>query len=103
MNSIETQSLLLSRMNSMEQIAKGDEIAPAQNGGFKQDFMTVIHDINAQQNLAADMMRAVDTGESQDVVGTMITSQKASLSFNMLMEVRNKVLDGLDDVMHMSL
>lgn len=103
MNSIETQNLLLSRMNSMEQIASSNEIAPAQNGGFQQDFMHVIHDINAQQNLAADMMRAVDTGESQDVIGTMVTSQKASLSFNMLMEVRNKLMDGFDDVMHMSL
>ena len=33
----------------------------------------------------------------------MIASQKAGLSFSMLMEMRNKVLNGIDDVMRMSL
>jgi len=49
------------------------------------------------------MVKAVDTGESEDVVGAMIASQKAGLSFSMLMEMRNKVLNGIDDVMRMSL
>jgi flagellar hook-basal body complex protein FliE len=48
-------------------------------------------------------MTAVDTGQSDDVVGAMVAGQKASLSFSMLMEVRNKVLNGIDDVMRMSL
>jgi flagellar hook-basal body complex protein FliE len=63
----------------------------------------VIRSINQQQNIAADMMTAVDTGQSDDVVGAMVASQKASLSFSMLLQARNKVLSGIDDVMRMSL
>lgn len=103
MNTIDTQSILLSKMSQMQELASGEAIAPAQNDGMSQSFVDVVRNINAQQNLASDMMRAVDAGESQDVVGTMITSQKASLSFNMMLEVRNKLLDGFDDVMRMSL
>ncbi len=103
MNTIDTQSILLSKMSQMQELASGEVIAPAQNDGMSQSFVDVVRNINAQQNLASDMMRAVDAGESQDVVGTMITSQKASLSFNMMLEVRNKLLDGFDDVMRMSL
>jgi flagellar hook-basal body complex protein FliE len=33
----------------------------------------------------------------------MLTSQKASLSFSTLVQVRNKVLSGFDDIMTMSL
>ena len=103
MEPIATQSLLLNRMDQMELMAESGAIAPANNGSIQQDFLQVVRDVNAQQNLASEMMQAVDTGASQDVVGAMVTSQKASLSFNMLMEVRNKVLDGIDDVMRMSL
>ena len=59
--------------------------------------------MQVQQNIAGEMVKAVDTGESEDVVGAMIASQKAGLSFSMLMEMRNKVLNGIDDVMRMSL
>ena len=46
--------------------------------------------INAQQNLSSEMMAAVDAGRSDDVVGAMVASQKADLSFSMLLQVRNK-------------
>ncbi|MCH1929351.1 flagellar hook-basal body complex protein FliE [Shewanella sp. A25] len=104
MNTIDTQSLLLNKMSQLQELASGEIIAPAASSdGISQSFVDVVRNINAQQNLASEMMRAVDAGESQDVVGTMVTSQKASLSFNMLMEVRNKLLDSFDDVMRMSI
>ena len=37
------------------------------------------------------------------VIGAMVASQKAGLSFSMLLQVRNKVMSGIDDVMRMSL
>ena len=103
MSPIESQRLLIGQMNELKQIAANERIAPANDIGISDDFTQVVRSINAQQNLASEMMRAVDTGESDDVVGAMVASQKASLSFSMLMEVRNKILNGIDDVMRMSL
>ena len=43
-------------------------------------------------------MAAVDAGRSDDLVGAMLSSQEASLSFSMLMQVRNKVMGAVDEV-----
>jgi flagellar hook-basal body complex protein FliE len=36
-------------------------------------------------------------------VGAMVASQKAGLSFSALMQVRNKLMTGFDDIMRMPL
>ncbi|TMP57328.1 flagellar hook-basal body complex protein FliE [Pseudoalteromonas sp. S1612] len=107
MSPIESQQMMLGKMMDMQKVAGPESIEPAaisnQNVNISEDFKHVIRSINAQQNIAGEMVKAVDTGESEDVVGAMIASQKAGLSFSMLMEMRNKVLNGIDDVMRMSL
>ena len=103
MSPVETQNQLLNKMYSLEQQASSELIIPASQSDMSADFSQVVRAINAQQNLASAMTSAVSTGESEDVVGAMVASQKASLSFSMLMEMRNKILNGVDDVMRMSL
>ncbi|MGP9802851.1 flagellar hook-basal body complex protein FliE [Rheinheimera sp. NSM] len=101
---IDSQSQMLQMMTRLQQVAGSEQITPASNdSGISSDFSKVIRSVNQQQNIAADLMTAVDTGRSDDVVGAMVASQKADLSFSMLMQVRNKVLSGIDDVMRMSL
>jgi flagellar hook-basal body complex protein FliE len=43
------------------------------------------------------------SGKSDDLVGAMLSSQEASLSFSMLMQVRNKVMGGLDELIKLPL
>ncbi|WP_409421733.1 flagellar hook-basal body complex protein FliE [Pseudaeromonas sp. ZJS20] len=80
---------------------------PALGGGVPADFASYmqasIQGVNAQQLDASARMQAVEAGESTDLVGTMISSQKASLSFSALVQVRNKLMSGLDDIMDMAL
>ena len=52
---------------------------------------------------AGAAMAAVDRGESDDLVGAMLESQKASVSFSALLQVRNKLSTAFDDVMRMPL
>lgn len=67
--------------------------------GFRQ----IIDAVNAQDRAAADKMAAVDSGQSDDLVGAMLASQQASLSFSMLMQVRNKVVGAIDDLIKLQL
>ena len=46
-------------------------------------------------------MAAVDSGRSDDLVGAMLASQEANLSFSMLMQVRNKVVEAYKTIMNM--
>jgi flagellar hook-basal body complex protein FliE len=48
-------------------------------------------------------MADVDSGKSDDLVGAMLASQEAGLSFSMLMQVRNKVMGGLDELIKLPL
>jgi flagellar hook-basal body complex protein FliE len=46
-------------------------------------------------------MAAVDSGKSDDLVGAMVASQKASLSFATMLQIRNRLVQAFDDVMKM--
>jgi flagellar hook-basal body complex protein FliE len=101
---ITTQQQLLSQFDQMQQIASNDRLTPATNEhSVSADFASALRSVNEQQNISSEMMAAVDAGRSDDVVGAMVASQKASLSFSMLLQIRNKVMNGVDDIMRMSL
>jgi flagellar hook-basal body complex protein FliE len=77
------------------------EIAPAlggQGGGFADRMMEAVRGVNQQDHAAAEKMAAVDSGASDDLVGAMLASQEAGLSFSMLMQVRNKVMGAVEDL-----
>ena len=61
-------------------------------------MLTTIRNVNQQDHAAAQKMAAVDSGASDDLVGAMLSSQEASLSFSMLMQVRNKVMGAVEDL-----
>ncbi|WP_353616592.1 flagellar hook-basal body complex protein FliE [Vibrio parahaemolyticus] len=68
---------------------------------FSQAMTNVLDTVNQHQSVASQKMTAVETGKSDDLVGAMVASQKASLSFNALMQVRNKVVTSFEDIMTM--
>lgn len=76
--------------------------APAESAGstgsFADSLKSVVQGVDAQDRAAGDKMAAVDRGESDDLVGAMLASQEASLSFSMLMQVRNKVMGAMDEL-----
>jgi flagellar hook-basal body complex protein FliE len=43
------------------------------------------------------------TGESQDLHTTVIAMQKADLSFQMMMQVRNKIVQAYQEIMRMQI
>ncbi len=68
---------------------------------FTDVISQTLSSVDQQGKEASAMMTAVDTGKSDDLVGAMVASQKASLSFAALVQVRNKLLTAYDDVMKM--
>lgn len=72
-----------------------------QKHNFKDIFLDVLNNVNAQQKLASEKVSAVDKGKSDDLVGAMIASQKASLAFSGLMEVRNKLVHSFEEIYKM--
>jgi flagellar hook-basal body complex protein FliE len=83
--------------------------ASAEQGGdhqgmsFAQSMKDAIHGVDDKQRMANEKMAAVDSGRSDDLVGAMLASQEASLSFSMLMQVRNKVMGAVDELIKLPL
>jgi flagellar hook-basal body complex protein FliE len=72
-------------------------------GGFAQSMEDLLHRVDGKEQAASDKMAAVESGSSDDLVGAMLASQDASLSFSMLMQVRNKVMGAMDELIKLQL
>lgn len=70
---------------------------------FASTMSDALHRVDDKERVAVDKMAAVDSGRSDDLVGAMLASQEASLSFSMLMQVRNKVVGAMDDLIKLPL
>jgi flagellar hook-basal body complex protein FliE len=70
---------------------------------LRQSMQNAVDKVNTQDVEAGQKMADVDSGKSDDLVGAMLSSQEASLSFSMLMQVRNKVMGGLDELIKLPL
>ena len=66
---------------------------------FAQTMKNAISSVDAEDRAAGEKMAAVDAGKSDDLVGAMLASQEASLSLSMLMQVRNKVMGAVDELL----
>lgn len=101
----QVQQEMLGRMQQIADAAGSSPIKPASQtapnaGGL---FMEAMRSVDTQQHQASAAMAAVDSGKSDDLVGAMLDSQKASVSFSALLQVRNKLTTAFDDVMRMPL
>jgi flagellar hook-basal body complex protein FliE len=72
-------------------------------GSFAQAMTNAIQGVNSADQAASQKMADVDAGRSDDLVGAMLASQEASLSFSMLMQVRNKVMGAVDELIKLPL
>ncbi|WP_271411261.1 flagellar hook-basal body complex protein FliE [Pseudomonas sp. Q1-7] len=105
----QVQQDMLARMGQFAELAGGDAVRPAilpSDGaadGIRESFESALRAVDAEQHRAGEAMAAVDSGRSDDLVGAMVQSQKASVSFSALMQVRNKLATAFDDVMRMPL
>jgi len=72
-------------------------------GSFAQAMQNAVSGVNAADQAASAKMADVDAGRSDDLVGAMMASQEANLSFSMLMQVRNKVMGAVDELIKLPL
>ncbi len=88
----------------LPEIPRPRRTAEEGNGeGFGQvlrDAITTTNDLQKQSNLEIQKLM---TGETQDLHETMIAVQKADLSFQMMMQVRNKLLQAYQEIMRMQI
>ncbi len=68
---------------------------------FGDVLKEAISTTNALQKQSDHEIQKIMTGESQDLHSTLIAVQKADLSFQMMMQVRNKLVQAYQEIMRM--
>lgn len=68
---------------------------------FKDMLTQAINEVDQAHKVSDQQIQGVLSGQVQDVHSALIAMQKADLSFQMMMQVRNKLIDAYHEVMRM--
>lgn len=87
-------------------LGAASELAAAEKAAPKVDFASALKNTldqvnNAQRNSEALTKRFTMGDESVNLSDVMITSQKASITFQATVQVRNKLVSAYQDIMNM--
>ncbi len=105
MNDVNMDSLLI-QMRAMADRASSvqETTKPAATDG--PDFTSILKDavnqVNETQKAAGELQKQFELGNSSvDIVDVMLASQKSSLSFQAMTQVRNKLVSAYQEIMNM--
>jgi flagellar hook-basal body complex protein FliE len=73
----------------------------AGSANFKDVLKDALQEVDQAHKVSDQQIQKVISGEIQDVHTAMIAMQKADLSFQMMMQVRNKLIEAYHEVMRM--
>ncbi len=68
---------------------------------FADTLKDAVGSVNELQQEADVQMQRLATGETKNIPEVMIAAEKASVSFKLLTQVRNKIIDAYQEVMKM--
>jgi flagellar hook-basal body complex protein FliE len=74
------------------------EVGGPSFGEVLKDAITAVNEVQKQSDL---QIQKLMSGESQDLHETLIAVQKADLTFQTMMQVRNKILQAYTEIMRM--
>lgn len=69
---------------------------------FSETLKESIQQVNELQLNAQEAVKELMVGESKNIHQTMIAIEKADLSFRLMMQVRNKLVDAYREIMRMT-
>jgi flagellar hook-basal body complex protein FliE len=74
---------------------------PDKNLSFPQVFKEMVNNTNDLQGKAQDIAEKFALGEVTDIHEVMIAAEEAGVALDLVMEIRNKLLDAYQEIMRM--
>jgi flagellar hook-basal body complex protein FliE len=82
-------------------------ILPTDKAAGSEAFSTLlgkmVSEVNAKQQNSADVVSALQGGQKVPLHQAMIAMEEASVSFQLMVEVRNKLLESYQEIMRMQI
>ncbi|MDR0701433.1 MAG: flagellar hook-basal body complex protein FliE [Azoarcus sp.] len=98
---------MLSELHSVSQAAQNKPVqskdAPAGGVSFADVLNNALKDVSAAQQEAREMAQDFSGGDpNANLQDVMVNLQKANLSFQQMVQVRNRLVSAYQDIMNMS-
>jgi flagellar hook-basal body complex protein FliE len=84
-----------------DQVGNGSAHSGAGEPGFLDSLKDAIAKANEIQLQANEASEKLMTGESQNVHQTMVALQRADVSFQLMMQIRNKIVTAYEEIQRM--
>ena len=86
----------------LEGLAETSQARPA-GESFASMLGRLVEEVNAKQGAAADAVSGLQSGRSASLHQAVIAMEEASVSFQLMVEVRNKLLESYQELMRMQI
>lgn len=84
-----------------QEIQKTGDLQKNQGPSFGDTLKGLVGDVDNLQKTAEESTRRMLTGQIEDVHQVMVAMEEAQTSFQLMMEIRNKIVDAYKEVMRM--
>ena len=96
---------LLSELRDFQQTTKakaqGNTDAKPKGPSFMEHLQQGIEGVNQDQKLSDKAATDLATGKKQNIHETMLAASQAEITFNLMVQVRNKALEAYQEIMRM--
>ena len=92
-----------SQMGHLAKGAKNSSDQGSTSTAFSDMVRGSLSEVNTMQTNADKMAVDLATGKTDNIHETMLAATKAELGFNLMVQVRNKVLEAYQEVMRMQI
>jgi len=85
-------------------VSSGEGIQGSQKkpeDSFMEEMIQAMDEVNQFQKKADQAVLDLTTGKRPDIHQTMIALEKAEVSFQLMMQVRNKIISAYEEIMRM--
>ncbi len=86
------------QINAQPELRQGGEGGRPEFSDLVKDFVRDVNDMKAQAGQAIDMLV---TGEAADVHQVMVAVEEAGIAMDLMLEIRNRLLEGYQELIRM--
>ncbi|MEW6326858.1 MAG: flagellar hook-basal body complex protein FliE [Thermodesulfobacteriota bacterium] len=77
------------------------DIKKASGASFGDQLKKYLSEVNELQQVADKKVEELASGQNANLHETLVTMEKANISFRMMMQIRNKIISAYEEVMRM--
>jgi flagellar hook-basal body complex protein FliE len=81
----------------------GTTAAQPTSDSFSSMLGQMVSDVNTQQNISAQSVSALQSGQNIPLHQAVIAMEEANISFQLMVEVRNRMLDAYQEIMRIQI